>query len=384
MALLFRGDARVAALGARPRSPGRAGRRCGACGGRRELPKDYLSASRAPSVQETAALFLARRCAPEAGDIALMNLDRGALRGGELAGPIAGRNGVDGDSPAFDVKSNPPIFHGEEHSVLERADAAVRVGLGAEGEGALDGRQEVDGVGSAEPLGLLGGGGAPFDLEAGLGVGGRGDGAARVRGGREGLEPAGAGARVGVGVGDVGLDIEDGRAVDEVEVADVEGEPVDAVEADGAEAEGVWAVGRSGGEDTAAFAGAPRREDLGSPALVQVEPEEDPDSVKPFEVFEGVLEAVPWDELDGARDVAGGEGLAGRAHAVGEGGAGDADGGDGEARREARGARRARGHGGTARVARGRVAAGMLRAAGVGVGLDRGGATWKVAGASPP
>lgn len=98
---------------------------------------------------------------------------------------------------------------------------------------------------------------------------------------------AAVGLGEGVAVGDIGLDVEDGGLVEEVDAFNLEKVAVDAQEAKGAEADGVGAVWGAGCEGSAFYFRTAWWGDGGVPVFVEVEPGDDPDVVEAFEVFEG-------------------------------------------------------------------------------------------------
>ena len=117
-----------------------------------------------------------------------------------------------------------------------------------------------------------------------------------------------------------------GRAVDEIEIADVEHEAFDALEAHRAHADRVRAMRRPRGE-YASFPVAARRQHLRArSALGLVEPEEHPDAIETVEVVERML--VLGEHLDAALDALGalGHRLARSLGLLAEGRADEADG----------------------------------------------------------
>ena len=89
-------------------------------------------------------------------------------------------------------------------------------------------------------------------------------------------------------------------------LADLERQALDALEAQHRESERIGAVRRAGGEDALAAGLAARRQHLGPPRLVQVEPVDHPDARPAFQVFEGMLEVTAGQQLDAAGDARGG------------------------------------------------------------------------------
>ena len=114
-------------------------------------------------------------------------------------------------------------------------------------------------------------------------------------GGRAILQPAGPDPRFPVAAG-VGLDVEDGRAVDEVEPRDLEDRPVPREQADDAHPQRVGAVGRARRENPArpGFSGrdCPKLEARGP-----VKSENDNDVRKAFQALEGRGEFVEDGDL---------------------------------------------------------------------------------------
>jgi len=119
------------------------------------------------------------------------------------------------------------------------------------------------------------------------------------RGSGLGVEPAVSGFGDGVGVGNVGLDVDNRRAVEHVDVQDIEPQVLHALELHHAQAEWVRSVWGTGRECAAAYVAA-RWLHLRAPAVIEVEPEQHPDVFPAFEVRQCVLEVPALEELDAA------------------------------------------------------------------------------------
>jgi hypothetical protein len=88
-------------------------------------------------------------------------------------------------------------------------------------------------------------------------------------------EPAGPDVRLPVPAG-IRLDVEDGRAVDEVEAGDLEDAAVPAEEPEDAQPERIRSMGRARGEDAPGFRLARRSDlELGRPGLMKLEKDDD-------------------------------------------------------------------------------------------------------------
>ena len=107
-------------------------------------------------------------------------------------------------------------------------------------------------------------------------------------------------------------------------VEHVEREAVDAFEPKRAHSDGIRAVRRSRREHPAPTV-TPGRQHLRAPAVVQVEPKDDPNVPKGFEIVERVLEATVWVEFERSFHPSGRGGLPRCIRAVFEGRAKDAD-----------------------------------------------------------
>ena len=143
------------------------------------------------------------------------------LTSSDFANPGLDRR--DAYSPYIDAEPQPPILDAQREAVLLAANPPIRVRLGAERERGGRALAQVQARACFDPLGLLGGRGVPLHVE-------RGDRIERRR-----TIPEPAAARVGdrIRVGHVRLDVEHGRAVEHVDVADVQREAVDALETHG-------------------------------------------------------------------------------------------------------------------------------------------------------
>ena len=176
----------------------------------------------------------------------------------------------------------------------------------------------------------------PFLLKPGHVFGGlRGEGHRESRRtferGVDFVDPAGLGFREGVVGRDVGLDVEDRRAVDQVAGPEDKLTLADLNQLDGGDAERVGAVRGAGGEDTSSLRRAARREDFRPPVGVTVEPPEQPDAVEAFEVLERLLIFVAREHLEDVRLRLAFVGLMPGVELQRLAGADEADGRDGEA-----------------------------------------------------
>ena len=113
-----------------------------------------------------------------------------------------------------------------------------------------------------------------------------------------------AGARLGERIGprDVGLDVEDRRAVDEVRLVHRQPQAVDGQQPDAREADRIRAVRAAGGEDAhaAAVARRHRRTHRRTPSAVAVEVEDEPEALEAGKIAQRLLEAAPRLEFDDA------------------------------------------------------------------------------------
>lgn len=123
------------------------------------------------------------------------------------------------------------------------------------------------------------------------------------------FEPAAHGDTERVGVRNVRFDVEHGCALEHVDAAHVQREPLHGCELEHAETDRVRPVRRARREDTAPM-GAPLRQHLGSPALVEVKPEQHPHERPAVEVGERMLEVASAEQFDAATHVARCRGLA--------------------------------------------------------------------------
>lgn len=229
----------------------------------------------------------------------------------ELLALVSRAETADDGAAISKLEIDAPVLERKAHALPVHANAPVRVRVGAEGQRSDDAGLKIVAP-FAEPVDLGARQGAELDLPWRQRI--------------VWFEPARACLRVRIGVSHVGLQIQHGRAVEEVHVAHVNEQPVHALDADGAQTEGVRPVGRAGGKD-AALRRAARGKDLRPPAApgvdVLVENEDDPGIVPGFEAFEGVLVAVAGEELDGRSDVGGDDRLTGGAGALRVGGMND-------------------------------------------------------------
>src|SRR3569833_238231 len=118
----------------------------------------------------------------------------------------------------------------------------------------------------------------------------------RYRVGR--LEPSTTCARVCIRVGHVRLDVQDRRTVEDIRVEDMQSKAIDPFETHGRQANGIRSMWRARGENTLAPRCAARREYLGPPTRIQVEPEHDPDPLPLIEVIECMLKIAARQQLN--------------------------------------------------------------------------------------
>ena len=109
-----------------------------------------------------------------------------------------------------------------------------------------------------------------------------------------------SGFRIGKGVvgGDVGLDVEDRRAVDEITRAEDQLPFLDLDQLHRRDADRIGAMGGARGEDASPFRGAARREHFRAPVGIAMEPPDEPDAIEAFEVLERLLIFVARKHLE--------------------------------------------------------------------------------------
>ena len=171
----------------------------------------------------------------------------------------------------------------------------------------------------------------PGHVFGGLRGEGHREGRRAFEGGVHFVDPAGLGVGERIVGGDVGLDVEDRSAVDQVARTEDEPSLADLEQLHGCDPERIGAMRRAGGEHAAPLRRAAGRQDFRTPVGVAMEPPEQPDAIEAFEVLERLLILVAREHLEDVRLGLALVGLMPGVELQGLPGADEADGGDGEA-----------------------------------------------------
>lgn len=107
------------------------------------------------------------------------------------------------------------------------------------------------------------------------------------KGGFDGVVPSRAGGWEGIIGRDVGLDVEDGGAIDEITGANPEMMTLDAQQCNRCQAQRIRAIRASGGKDAAALRRASRGKHEGTPPFVPMKPPDQPDPLEPLQIPQG-------------------------------------------------------------------------------------------------
>lgn len=206
----------------------------------------------------------------------------------EFCKVVSGANFVHGQLTGFGIDKNPETEHskGKDGEGIVYAADSFSGGIERVFAELDDGRAEQ--VGSAEVedgRGLFLGDRGGFDCPAVLGLR---------------IDPPGLGIGEGVGLGNVGLDVEDGGMVEEVALIDMEGDPFDVSETNAGKADGVRTVRTARGKnpDTLVIGRGDGRSNGGSPMGISIKEEQEPDSFEAIEVTEGIFKPRVRVEVD--------------------------------------------------------------------------------------